>query len=156
MKGRWINRDLVYNKNLYSYLNSILVFKTNFLGLASTQEEINKKTYDYAIKYSIQLNDTQRTYNQKDCCSDLNWLLFASHADEAISFISGKYKDEFGSINMNHFDMIAIVSCAPDLTNSLIPDKKRLEELTNEYFPSLDVVPEHLKDDINAIKTCIL
>lgn len=53
---------------------------------------------------------------------------------------------------MNHFDMIAIVSCAPDLTNSLIPDKKRLEELTNEYFPSLDVVPEHLKDDINAIK----
>ena len=152
MKGRWINRDLVYNKNLYSYLNSRLVFKTDFLGLASTQEEINKKTYDYAIKYSIQLNDTQRIYNQKDCCSDLNWLLFASHADEAISFISGKYEDEFGSINMNHFDMIAIVSCAPDLTNSLIPDKKRLEELTNEYFPSLDVVPEHLKDDINAIK----
>lgn len=82
----------------------------------------------------------------------MDWLLFASHADEAMSFISGKYEDEFGSINMDNFDMIAVVSCAPDLTNSLIPDEKRLEELTKEYFPSLDVVPEHLKDDMEAIK----
>lgn len=69
-----------------------------------------------------------------------------------MSFISGKYEDEFGSINMDNFDMIAVVSCAPDLPNSLIPDKKRWEESTNEYFPSLDIVSEYLEDDMEAIK----
>lgn len=56
-------------------------------------------------------------------CSEQNWLLFVAHTEEAMQFLSGNYRDEFGSINKDIFDMIAIVSCAPDLTISLVPEK---------------------------------
>ena len=128
-----------------------MLFKVDILGLEDTPKTLQEKTYDYAIKYKIQLKDEQRIYKATDCCSEQNWLLFVSHTDEAMQFLSGNYRDAFGSINMDIFDMIAIVSCAPDLTNSLVPEKKRIEELTKDYFPSLHLVPEHLKYDMEEI-----
>ena len=121
--GRWMKRDLVYKHNLYSYIHEQLLFKVDILGLEDTPKTLEEKIYDYAIKYKIQLKDEQRIYKATDCCSEQNWLLFVAHTEEAMQFLSGNYRDEFGSINMDIFDMIAIVSCAPDLTNSLVPEK---------------------------------
>ena len=118
-----MKRDLVYKHNLYSYIHEQLLFKVDILGLEDTPKTLEEKTYDYAIKYKIQLKDEQRIYKATDYCSEQNWLLFVDHTEEAMQFLSGNYRDEFGSINKDIFDMIAIVSCAPDLTNSLVPEK---------------------------------
>ena len=102
--------------------------------MAATQEEIDLKHYKLAKDKKMQLDDVDRI-KQFDRCAHEQWILFSGHPDEAMRFLKNSYRDYFGAPKETEFSKIAIVSCAPDLTNYLVSTHKRFEELTSAYIP---------------------
>ena len=147
MYGRWHQLDFISHKNLYSYCYNNAVFLYDYVGLAATQEEIEKKFYHFSINKHIQLDDSKRDYKNK--CHK-NWLLFGGHTHEALRLIKERHRDYFGEIKSKWFEKIAIMSCAPDLTNSLLPVTKRFEELTKPYIPPINHLPSNIQKNLGT------